>query len=104
MVWNYHDDDLPAPASQVSLAINRIPSRRVLVTHYRIDDKYSNSYEVWKAMGSPQNPSAEQIATLERSGQLQMCTSPVWTDVRGGRIALDFALPRQGVSLVKLTW
>ncbi len=38
---------------------------RVRLTHYRIDDSHSNAYTVWKAMGSPQNPSAEQIAALK---------------------------------------
>ncbi len=104
MVWNYHDDDLPAAASTVSVNVKNIPADRVLVTHYRIDDEFSNSYSVWKSMGSPQNPTREQFEILERSGQLQMYTSPAWTDVSDGRFSLDFSLPRQGVSLVKLTW
>ena len=56
MVWNYHDDDLPAKASQVRLDISGLPSSKVLVHEYRIDKENSNSYEVWKNMGSPQNP------------------------------------------------
>jgi len=104
MVWNYHDDDLPAAASEVVVNIKGLGNRRVLVTHYRIDDKFSNSYEVWKAMGSPQNPTAEQYKILEQKGQLEMYTSPVWKDASNGRVAVDFSLPRQGVSLIKLTW
>lgn len=104
MVWNYHDDDLPAPAADIQLNIRGVQGRKVLVSHYRIDDKFSNSYEVWKGMGSPQNPTAEQFEILERSGQLEMYTSPVWKDVSGGRVDVDFSLPRQGVSLVRLTW
>nr|WP_308757811.1 beta-xylosidase [uncultured Bacteroides sp.] len=104
MVWNYHDDDLSAPSSDISINVKNITGRRVLVTHYRIDDQFSNSYEVWKAMGEPQNPSPEQLKILERSGQLQMYSSPVWKDVTGGKINVDFSLPRQGVSLIKLTW
>lgn len=104
MVWNYHDDDLSAPSSDISINVKNMTGRRVLVTHYRIDDQFSNSYEVWKAMGEPQNPSSEQLEILERSGQLQMYSSPVWKDVIGGKITVDFSLPRQGVSLIKLTW
>jgi len=104
MVWNYHDDDLSAPSSDISINVKSMTGRRVLVTHYRIDDQFSNSYEVWKAMGEPQNPSPEQLEILERSGQLQMYSSPVWKDVIGGKITVDFSLPRQGVSLIKLTW
>lgn len=104
MVWNYHDDDLSTSPSDISINIKNITERRVLVTHYRIDDQYSNSYEMWKAMGEPQNPSADQLKILERSGQLQMYSSPVWKNVINGNIIVDFSLPRQGVSLIKLTW
>lgn len=34
------------------------------------DGVYNNS-EVWKKMGSPQNPSAEQYSELEKAGMLQ---------------------------------
>jgi xylan 1,4-beta-xylosidase len=107
MIWNYHDDDLPAAPAQVSLRVRGlpgIPARKVLLTHYRIDNRFSNSYEVWKAMGRPQNPSKEQVEELERSGELQMYTSPQYMDVSNGGVILEFELPRQGVSLIKLDW
>lgn len=104
MVWNYHDDNLPAEDSHVRLNLKGIKARRVQVLHYRIDDEYSNSYELWKKMGSPQNPTREQISRLEAAGQLQLYTSPYWADVEGGRLGLEFDLPRQGVSFVKLIY
>jgi xylan 1,4-beta-xylosidase len=76
----------------------------VQVQHYRIDDEHSNAYTVWKQMGSPQQPTVEQYAKLEASGQLQLLTSPVWKQAKDGRLVLDFALPRQAVSLVRLSW
>jgi xylan 1,4-beta-xylosidase len=72
--------------------------------HYRVDQEFSNSYELWKKLGSPQNPTPEQYAMLERAGQLQMLTSPEWISARGGSVSLKFVLPRQGVSLLKLSW
>ncbi|WP_373514299.1 beta-xylosidase [Persicitalea sp.] len=104
MVWNYHDDNVPAPDAPVSVQMKGLTASRVLVQHYRIDQQHSNSYEVWKSMGSPQKPTPEQIATLEAAGQLQMLTSPEWMNVKKGELKMDFALPRQGVSLVKVTW
>ena len=104
MIWNYHDDDLPAPDEKIKISFKNIKARRVLVHHYRIDNKYSNSYEVWKSMGSPQNPSKEQIKELEQSGKLQMYTSPTWHQPKEKNLNLSFSLPRQGVSLVTLTW
>lgn len=104
MVWNYHDDDLPAPASPVSVTINNIPARKATLTHYRIDDQHSNSYEVWKKMGSPQQPSAEQIKELEKAGQLAMLESPKQITINKGTALVQMELPRQGVSLLQLTW
>ncbi len=104
MVWNYHDDNVPAPDAPVSVQIKGLTASRVLVQHYRIDQQHSNSYEVWKSMGSPQKPTPEQIATLEEAGQLQMLTSPEWMSVKNGELKLDFDLPRQGVSFIKVSW
>jgi xylan 1,4-beta-xylosidase len=104
MVWNYHDDDLPAPPAEVTLAVAGLPNEQLVVQHYRIDAHHSNSYEVWKKMGSPQEPTEEQYRQLERAGQLQLLGSPVWKRPEGGRIELKFTLPRQGVSLVQLGW
>jgi xylan 1,4-beta-xylosidase len=104
MVWNYHDDNLPAPDSPVTVAIKGIPATKVQVHHYRIDKQFSNSYEVWKRMGSPKNPTAEQVAELEKAGQLQLMSSPEWLPIKNGEANLNFALPRQGVSLLKLSW
>ena len=106
MVWNYHDDDVAAAAARISLSVAGVPAgvSRALVRHYRIDEKHSNAYTVWKAMGSPQKPTAEQYAALEAAGQLQMLSSPAWVAPRNGSVQLDFELPRQGVSLVQVSW
>src|SRR5680860_219579 len=61
MVWNYHDDNVETPASPVELKMKGLPASHVLLHQYRIDNENSNSFQVWKDMGSPQNPSPEQI-------------------------------------------
>jgi xylan 1,4-beta-xylosidase len=104
LVWNYHDDDLPAPAADVELSIEGLPGGRPTLTHFRVDRDHSNAYEFWKKAGSPQKPSPQQYAELEKAGQLQMLAPPERVNVAGGRVAIKFSLPRQGVSLVKLTW
>ena len=104
MVWHYHDDDIPGNPVMVELKINGLHSKRVLLNHYRVDKEYSNSYEVWKKMGSPQNPTSEQYSELVKAGQLHLFTSPEWITPEDGIILLKFNLPRQGVSLLKLTY
>ena len=106
MVWNYHDDDLPAPDAQVRVAIAGIPPgvKNVLIEHYRIDETHSNAFTLWKKMGSPQAPTAEQTAQLKAAGQLQLLSSPEWIEVTGGKVNVEMALPRQAVSLLRLEW
>jgi xylan 1,4-beta-xylosidase len=104
LVWNYHDDDRPAQASSVDLTIAGVPAGRVTVTHHRIDHDHSNSYEAWKTAGSPQPPSPDQYAALEKASQLQELEPSRSVRVNDGTVSVTFTLPRQGVSLIKLTW
>ncbi len=104
MVWNYHDDDVEAPPATIQLEMTSIPAQKVQVTHYRIDKDNSNSYEVWKKMGSPASPTPEQYKQLEAAGGLKQLGAPQWQAVSGGRLPLSFSLPRQGVSLLRLNW
>jgi xylan 1,4-beta-xylosidase len=106
MLWNYEDRDRTNSSAAVTLQVTGLPKseKRLLVRHFRIDGDHSNSYSTWKAMGSPQSPSAEQIAKLEKSGQLQLLESPRYIDSNSGAAQLKFTLPLQGVSLVQLSW
>ena len=104
LVFNYHDDDLPAPDANVDVTIEGVPDGRATLTHYRIDKTHSNAYERWKAMGSPQSPTPIQFAELEKAGQLEVLQPARQVTIANGRLVESFALPRQGVSLVKLTW
>jgi xylan 1,4-beta-xylosidase len=106
LIWNYHDDDLPAAASPIDLNITGLPTKTShgLLEHFRIDSDHSNAFTVWKEMGSPQSPTAEQHERLERAGQLQLLSSPAWMPITHGSAHLQFALPRQGLSLVRTTW
>jgi len=104
MVWNYHDDDVMKPALPVAVTIAGLTVKSVTLTEYRIDDAHSNAYEVWKQMGSPQNPSKEQIAVLEKAGQLQTIGKIEKLKVTAGKIAVAVTMPQQAVTLIKLDW
>ncbi len=104
MVWNYHDDNIIQAPSDVEVKIKDFPVSRATLSHYRIDQEFSNSYEIWKKMGSPQNPSSDQYAELEEAGQLQLMGAPEFIKIKDGEAVIDFQLPRQGVSLLKISW
>jgi xylan 1,4-beta-xylosidase len=104
MVWNYNDNDVEGPSSGVKLTVNGLNSGNVLVQHYRVDRQFSNSFERWKSMGKPQQVTNEQYHELETAGQLHSFMAPEWKKPNDGKVILTFDLPRQGVSLIRITW
>ncbi|HEY1054794.1 MAG TPA: beta-xylosidase [Emticicia sp.] len=104
MLWHYHDDDVTAKDAPVEIDLRGLPAGKIQFYHYRIDDENSNAYEVWKKMGSPEKPTKEQIATLEKAGQLTLLSSPSYVKTNNGSLKVNLKLPRQGVSLLKFDW
>jgi len=106
LIWNYHDDDVTVPPAAIALHVAGLPAgaHPLLVRHYRIDEEHSNSFAVWKKLGSPQAPTPEQYSRLESAGQLALLESPRWLQAKDGALDIPFELPREAVSLVEITW
>ncbi len=106
LVWNYSDEDADVAGAPVDVGITGLPSaqKSVLVQHFRLDGSHSNAFAEWKALGSPQNPSPEQYSKLEAAGQLQLLGSPQWMKPEDNKLRLQFDLPRQGLSLIRVSW
>ena len=104
MFWNYHDDDKFSPDASVEFSMTGIPARKVNITQYRIDKDHSNSYEVWMKMGSPQDPSPEQYAELEKAGMLEMYGKKSKGKVKNNVLLVSTPIQRQGVGLLKIEW
>ena len=104
LVWNYHDEDLVNEGSPVELTIKGVDAKSLRMTHYRIDAEHSNSYTAWKKMGSPQQPTQSQIAMLEKASQLVAIETSKKVTVKNREAKIQMQLPRQGVSLVKLSY
>jgi xylan 1,4-beta-xylosidase len=105
LIWNYHDDDVPVSAAPIDLTVSGLPAdaKRSLLEHFRVDSDHSNAFAAWKEMGSPQLPSASEYERLQGSGQLQLLNSPAWISIQQ-EAHLQFTLPRQGLSLLRLSW
>jgi xylan 1,4-beta-xylosidase len=106
LIWNYHDDDVTALAASIDLEVDGLPAAasRGVLEQFQIDSDHSNAFTAWKAMGSPQSLSSAQVEQLQRAGQLQLVGSPKSIAIEKGAVHLQFALPRQGLSFVRLTW
>ena len=104
LVWNYHDDDLQEAAMTIRINLKNLPVKTVSLTRFLIDQSHSNSYNLWKKMGSPQQPTSAQIAQLEKAGMLQTDGKTENLMVKNGQLNLTINLERQGVELLKLDW
>ena len=106
LVWHYHDDDIAGPEAAVALEINGLPNELtepVAVAHYRVDATHSNAFEVWKRLGSPAQPTAEQMVELVQAGHLAQLegVETGTAEAKGNRLICSIPLPRQAVSLLQ---
>jgi xylan 1,4-beta-xylosidase len=105
MVWNYQDTVRLDPEVASRVVVRGLPAdvKRVKVREWRIDETHSNAYTVWKAMGSPAHPTAEQTVRLEAAGKLQELGVKS-VAVADGAARLEETLPGESVSLYELSW
>lgn len=76
-------------------------SRDAEITHWRIDERHSNAYSVFRDMGSPKQPTAEQIQMIRQRMDLQTVEPPSRRTV-GAELDLDVKLPSNAVSLIEI--
>lgn len=104
MAWNYGDDPTSLKAQMIRLRVSGVPNGRVLVHRYQIDETHSNAWTVWKAQGSPQQPTREQYAALEKAGALEEVGSPQSVSVRDGILERTLEMPGESLVLIRLVW
>jgi xylan 1,4-beta-xylosidase len=106
LLCHYHDDDLPGPAADISVSLNGVlaTASSAKLQHFRIDETHSNAFTEWKNLGSPQSPTPDQYARLEKAGQLAELEPARTLAFANGQSKLTIQLPRQAVSLLQLTW
>jgi xylan 1,4-beta-xylosidase len=106
MLWNYDDDASSPTAAEAQVTIRGFPSavKNVLVEEFRVDRDHSNAFTVWQRMGSPQQPTAEQMSELKSAGQLEEAQSPAWVPAADGVLRLNVSMAAQSVVLLRLNW
>jgi xylan 1,4-beta-xylosidase len=106
LMWHYHDDDVPGPAADVELLLSGLPwhAGKARLQQFLIDNSHSNAFTAWQRMGSPQQPTSDQYARLDRAGQLTALRLPDTVQVKKSAATVRLKLPRQAVSLLMLEW
>ncbi|HEY8657678.1 MAG TPA: beta-xylosidase [Hanamia sp.] len=104
MVWNYHDNDNKKMNAIIKLELQKLPAIKVTVNSYLVDEKYSNSYTLWKKMNSPQQFTEKQFNELKKAGKLKQNIRDKQLKVANGTLNYQLNLAAQGVSLLKVSW
>ena len=96
----------PGEVAAIDLAITGLPASiaSVKLTEWRIDETHSNAHTVWKSLGSPAKLDPEQRKKLEAASELAVVRGPADQAINAGKANIKIDLPRQGVSLIELTW
>lgn len=104
LVWRHTDDqyrtsDRPTP---VELSVRNLAGADFRLRHFRIDADHSNAHTRWKAFGSPQDPTPEELAAITLRQGLEECEPARAVDVRSGSVSLELHLGLPAVSLLIL--
>jgi xylan 1,4-beta-xylosidase len=106
LAWHYHDDDVPGPDAAVTLSLTNLPAqaRALRLEHFRVDENHANAFTEWRRMGCPETLTDGQRRRLEAASALSPMNDQPEIKVLGGAAKVEFALPRQGVSLLVFSW
>jgi len=102
LLYTHHDDWDIEEEFSAELQLSAFPGSEAVVRHYRIDAGHSNTYEVWKSLGSPDWPDASALDLLHRSEGLQLLCEPYTKEAEEGVLSLKFTIPAHAVSLLEV--
>lgn len=105
MLWNYHDvEGAISSPTEVALTLAGPAGERGRireVREYAIDDVAGNAHSAWVAMGSPGQPTPEQIQALHQAAEMHPVVRKLDAQT-GGLGSLIILLPPQSVKLLEI--
>src|ERR1700752_3652309 len=80
LVWRHADDQYATAARDTAVTVRLEPrpfAGNVRGSHWRIDSAHSNSHTAWRELGGPQDPSPDELASIEaRQGLERLAPGP----------------------------
>jgi xylan 1,4-beta-xylosidase len=105
LVWRHTDDQYQTDtaATAVNVAVSGLGEGTYTLRHYRIDMNHSNSYTIWKSLGSPQDPTEMELAEIKRRQGLEELEPATTMQSTSGNLSVDTSLPLPAASLLMFT-
>ena len=103
LIWRHIDDQWQTSEALTSatVTVRNLPAGSYRLRHLRIDADHSNAFTVWQKLGSPQDPTAEQLAAITSRQGLEEFEGERTLTVDGD-VSLEVALPLPSASLLIL--
>lgn len=104
LVWRHTDDQYQrsADTSAVTVSVRNLPAGSYQLRHLRIDADHSNSYTRWQELGSPQDPTAEELTKITDRQALEELEPDRSLTVTDAAVSVQVSLPLPAVSLLLL--
>ncbi|CAA9489943.1 MAG: GH39 [uncultured Rubrobacteraceae bacterium] len=107
LVWRHADDQYLADKleAEVEVTLRGLApeATSARVRHYRIDAYHSNSHAIWRDLGAPQDPTREQLRTIEERQGLETVEPDRVERIDAGALTLTVRMPLPAVSLLEVT-
>lgn len=106
LVWRHTDDQYQrdAASTAVEIAVSGLGSRNYRLTHHRIDRAHSNAHTIWHSLGSPADPSDQEISLIQaRQGLEELEPGREVRPDAAGKLSISVSLPLPAVSMLIFT-
>ncbi|MBO0810540.1 MAG: glycoside hydrolase [Microlunatus sp.] len=104
LVWRHIDDQYQTSDSQtpVTVTVRNLPAASYQLRHLRIDANHSNSFTVWESLGSPQDPTPDELGKITERQGLEELEAHRRVIPSGNTASLELSLPLPSASLLIL--
>lgn len=104
LVWRHTDDQYQRDDEScvVEISVAGLEDGQHVLRHHRIDETHSNAHTVWRELGSPQVPTAEELEAIKARQGLEELEPERHVTATGGTIRMTIELPLPSVSLLTL--
>ncbi len=103
-MWRHTDDQYQHDEQEtpVEVRITGLNAGDYTVRHLRIDATQSNAHSVWRALGSPQDPTEDELARIRERQGLEELEPAHQRRPADGSLSVPLRLPLPAVSLLLL--
>ncbi|MFC1558450.1 hypothetical protein ACFL40_03745 [candidate division KSB1 bacterium] len=100
MVYNYNEDMKYRETKEIDVSVKFPKPGSYKLQHYRIDQKFSNSFSVWKSLGKPVVPDDKQMSIIRGKMGLELYEPEKRINLNNQEITMSLVLPHHSVSLL----